>query len=62
MKFKITNLNCEKCLARINKVLSKEFGEIKANLDTKILEVKLQQNQVENFCEKLNELGFEIEK
>ncbi len=64
MKFKVDNIHCKKCVARINKVLGKEFGEIKVDLnkEPRILDVNLEENKKEIFCKKLEDIGFEVIK
>ena len=60
MKFKMANVNCINCVNLIKKSLEAEFGKIEFDLNTKILNVELEENRLEAFDKELKELGFEI--
>ncbi|HBD2743533.1 heavy metal transport/detoxification protein [Campylobacter jejuni] len=60
MKFKVKNVNCMNCVNLIKNSLEDEFGNIEVDLDQKILNLNLEENQVSNFTKEFQDLGFEI--
>ena len=62
MKFKVENMHCQKCADTIKNALSDEFGEIKTDLENKIVSVKIKEDDVKNFQNEMSDLGFEAIK
>ncbi len=62
MKFKVENMHCQKCANTIKNALSDEFGEIKTDLENKIVSVKIKEDDVKNFQNEMSDLGFEAIK
>ncbi|TKX34253.1 heavy-metal-associated domain-containing protein [Campylobacter taeniopygiae] len=60
MKFKVKNINCINCVNLIKNSLQDEYGLIDIDLENKILSVNLQEENLENFKNEFQELGFEI--
>ncbi|TKX31421.1 heavy-metal-associated domain-containing protein [Campylobacter aviculae] len=60
MKFKVKNVNCINCVNLIKNSLQDEYGPIDIDLENKILNVNLQEEQLENFKNEIQDLGFEI--
>ncbi|MBZ7963630.1 heavy-metal-associated domain-containing protein [Campylobacter sp. 2457A] len=60
MKFKVKNVNCINCVNLIKNSLQDEYGLIDIDLENKILSVNLQEENLENFKNEFQELGFEI--
>ncbi|EAJ1911466.1 TPA: heavy-metal-associated domain-containing protein [Campylobacter jejuni] len=60
MKFKVKNVNCMNCVNLIKNSLEDEFGNIEVDLEQKILSLNLEENQVSNFTQEFQDLGFEI--
>lgn len=62
MKFKVENMHCQKCADTIKNALSDEFGEIKTDLENKIVSVKIKEEDVQKFQNEMSDLGFEAIK
>ena len=62
MKFKVENMHCQKCADTIKNALSDEFGEIKTDLENKIVSVKIKEDDVQKFQNEMSYLGFEAIK
>ncbi len=62
MKFKVENMHCQKCADTIKNALSDEFGEIKTDLENKIVSVKIKEDDVKKFQNEMSDLGFEAIK
>ena len=62
MKFKVENMHCQKCADTIENALSDEFGEIKTDLENKIVSVKIKEDNVQKFQNEMSDLGFEAIK
>ncbi len=62
MKFKVENMHCQKCADTIKNALSDEFGEIKTDLENKIVSVKIKEDDVQKFQNEMIDLGFEAIK
>lgn len=62
MKFKVENMHCQKCADTIKNALSDEFGEIKTDLENKIVSVKIKEDDVQKFQNEMSDLGFEAIK
>ncbi|ABS51991.1 heavy-metal-associated domain-containing protein [Campylobacter hominis] len=62
MKFKVENMHCQKCANTIKNALSDEFGEIKTDLENKIVSVKIKEDDVQKFQNEMSDLGFEAIK
>lgn len=62
MKFKVENMHCQKCADTIKNALSDEFGEIKTDLENKIVSVKIKEDDVQKFQNEMSNLGFEAIK
>lgn len=62
MKFKVENMHCQKCADTIKNALSDEFGEIKTDLENKIVSVKIKEDNVQKFQNEMSDLGFEAIK
>ena len=62
MKFKVENMHCQKCANTIKNALSDEFGEIKTDLENKIVSVKIKEDDVQKFQNEMIDLGFEAIK
>ena len=62
MKFKVENMHCQKCADTIKNALSDEFGEIKTDLENKIVSVKIKEDDVQKFQNEMRKLGFEAIK
>lgn len=62
MNFKVENMHCQKCANTIKNALSDEFGEIKTDLENKIVSVKIKEDDVKKFQNEMSDLGFEAIK
>ena len=62
MKFKVENMHCQKCANTIKNASSDEFGEIKTDLENKIVSVKIKEEDVRKFQNEMSDLGFEAIK
>lgn len=62
MKFKVENMHCQKCADTIKNALSDEFGEIKTDLENKIVSVKIKEDDVKKFQNEMSDLGFKAIK
>ena len=55
-------MHCQKCADTIKNALSDEFGEIKTDLENKIVSVKIKEDNVQKFQNEMSDLGFEAIK
>ena len=62
MQVKVENMHCQKCANTIKNALSDEFGEIKTDLENKIVSVKIKEDDVQKFQNEMSDLGFEAIK
>lgn len=62
MKFKVENMHCINCANTIKNALCDEFGEIKVNLENKIIEANISSENEQNFKDEIADLGFEAKK
>ncbi|KAA6224898.1 MULTISPECIES: heavy-metal-associated domain-containing protein [unclassified Campylobacter] len=60
MKFKVAKVNCQNCVNLIKNSLEDDFGKIDINLEDKILNVEISENDIEKLCKEIKELGFEL--
>lgn len=61
MKFKVEKMECGGC-ANMIKTLSSEFGDIKTDVDNRIVEVDISKDKIKEFKDRLSELGFDAKE
>ena len=56
---KVADMHCEKCVARISKIMSEEGLDFEVNLSEKTVTINGCQHCVKTALEALDDLGFE---
>ncbi|MSN97045.1 heavy metal transport/detoxification protein [Campylobacter sp. FMV-PI01] len=61
-RFKALNIHCQNCANTIKNYLEDDFGDVEVDVQNGVVNLKIDDENVENFKNSMKEIGFEIEK